>query len=154
VDAVDREIVQALAEEARLTMAEVGRRVGLSRTAALARVRRLEESGVVTGYHAAVRWPEDPGRHVARVGIRTDTRDTGRYVRRLAALDGFREAETTSGDFDLLVRLETPTAEALDALLDEIKSWPTTTRTTTFVVLRRYGPDPGGMDGPTGRPGG
>ena len=139
MDAIDRAIVQVLAEDARATMTEVGRLVGLSRTAALARVRRLEAAGVITGYHAAVRYPEDPGRHVARVGIQTDTRDTGRYVRRLAGLEGFREAETTAGGFDLLVRFETATAAELDSLLDEVKSWPTTTRTTTFVVLRRYG---------------
>jgi DNA-binding Lrp family transcriptional regulator len=99
----------------------------------------LEEAGVIAGYHAEVRHPDDPGCHVARVGIQTDTRDTPRYVRRLATLEGFREAETTAGAFDLLVRFEASTAEALDGLLDEVKSWPTTTRTTTFVVLRRYG---------------
>ncbi len=139
MDGIDRQIVQALVDDARLSMAEVGRMVGLSRTAALARVRRLEDAGVITGYHAAARYPEDPGRHVARVGIQTDTRDTVRYVRRLATLEGFREAETTAGAFDLLVRFEAPTSQELDALLDEVKSWPTTTRTTTFVVLRRYG---------------
>lgn len=139
MDDIDRVILRVLQEDARLPMAEVGRRAGLSRTAALARVRRLEDAGVIQGYHADVRFPEDPGRHVARVGIVTDTRDTPRYVRRMAALEGFREAETTAGAYDLLVRFEAPTAEALDALLDEVKSWPTTTRTTTFVVLRRYG---------------
>lgn len=142
MDPVDRAIIRALVEDARLSMAELGRRVGLSRTATLARVRRLEAEGVITGYHAAVSYPDDPGRHVARVGIQTDTRDTGRYVRRLAELDAFREAETVSGAFDLLVRFEAPTAAALDAALDEVKTWPTTTRTTTFVVLRRYGDAP------------
>lgn len=138
MDEVDRAIVRALRDDARLTMAELGRQVGLSRTAALGRVRRLEGAGIITGYHAAVRLPEDPSRHVARVGILTETRDTARYVRRLRTLAAFREAEAVSGTFDLLVRLEAPTAEALDAVLDEVKSWPTTSRTTTFVVLRRY----------------
>ena len=138
MDEVDRSIVRALRDDARLTMAELGRQVGLSRTAALGRVRRLESDGVITGYHAHVRLPEDPSRHVARVGILTETRDTGRYVRRLQGLAAFREAEAVSGAFDLLVRFEAPTAEALDGVLDEVKSWPTTIRTTTFVVLRHY----------------
>lgn len=142
MEQIDQAIVYALTDDARMSMAELGRRVGLSRTATLARVRRLETDGVITGYHAAVRFPDDPSRHVARVGIQTDTRDTGRYVRRLAELDGFREAETVSGAFDLLVRFEAPTAALLDEALDEVKSWPTTTRTTTFVVLRRYGSQP------------
>ncbi|CAN5454153.1 Lrp/AsnC family transcriptional regulator [soil metagenome] len=139
MDDVDRAIIGALTEDARLTMAELGRLVGLSRTTVLGRVRRLEGAGVITGYHAHVRLLDDPSRHVARVGILTETRDTARYVRRLAGLEAFREAEAVSGSFDLLVRFEAATAEALDATLDEVKSWPTTTRTTTFVVLRRYG---------------
>lgn len=142
MDRIDHAIVRELSDDGRLSMAELGRRVGLSRTAALARVRRLEDDGIITGYHAAIRFPGDPGQHVARVGILTDTRDTGRYVTRLTDLPAFREAETVSGAFDLLVRFEAPTAAELDAVLDEVKSWPTTTRTTTFVVLRRYGADP------------
>jgi Lrp/AsnC family transcriptional regulator, leucine-responsive regulatory protein len=139
IDDVDRAILRVLAADGRLAMADVGRAVGLSRTAALARVRRMEAAGVITGYHAHVRLPEHPAAHVARVGVLTDTRDTARYVRRLRDLDAFREAEAVSGAFDLLVRFEAPTAEALDVALDEVASWPTTIRTTTFVVLRRYG---------------
>ena len=138
MDDVDEMIVWALAGDARLSMAALGRGIGLSRTATLARVRRLERDGVITGYHAAIVRPHDASRHVARVGILTDTRDTGRYVRRLAGLPEFREAESVSGTFDLLARFEAPTAAALDAALDEVKRWPTTVRTTTFVVLRTY----------------
>lgn len=138
VDQLDRSIVRELARDARLSMAELGRQVGLSRTAVLARVRRLERDGVIRGYHAEVAWPEDPAVHVARVGIETDTRDTARYVKRLAGMAEFREAEAVAGAYDLLVRVEAPTAAALDSALDEIKRWPATVRTTTFVVLRRY----------------
>ena len=138
MDDLDHAIVRELPHDARLTMAELGRSVGLSRTAALARVRRLERDGIIRGYHADVALPEDPAAHVARVGIETDTGDTARYVRRLSAMPAFREAEAVAGAYDLLVRFEAATAADLDATLDEIKRWPATTRTTTFVVLRRY----------------
>ena len=139
MDDIDRAITQALAAEGRLSMTELGRRIGLSRTAVLARVRRMEREELIRGYHADVANPDDVRRHTARVGIETDTRNTSRYVRSLSGLPGFVEAETVSGSFDLLVRFETDTAADLDALLDEIKTWPATIRTTTFVVLRRYG---------------
>ena len=139
VDELDGRILSELAADARLTMADLGRRVGLSRTATLARVRRLERDGVIVGYHATIRRPEAPSRHIARIGIVTDIRDTARYVRRLQQLPAFREAEAVAGSFDLLVRVETSTAAALDAVIDEIGGWPGTVRTTTFVVLRRYG---------------
>jgi len=54
LDDIDRTIVCALQEEARLTYAELGRRVSLSPAAVTERVHRLEDSGVITGYHAAV----------------------------------------------------------------------------------------------------
>ena len=52
LDAIAWKILEALQRNARLTFAELGRKVGLSTPAAAERVRRLEEAGVITGYHA------------------------------------------------------------------------------------------------------
>ena len=47
IDDLDRRLLAVLASDGRSTMADLGRRVGLSRTAALARVQRLEREGVI-----------------------------------------------------------------------------------------------------------
>ena len=138
MDPVDEHLVALLRDEARLTMAELGRRVGLSRTATLARVHRLEAAGVIRGYHADVAGPDQGRSHAARVGVVVRTPDVGAYVRRLAAFDEVEELETVAGEFDLLVRIAAPSAERLDEVLDRINGWRETVRTTTFVVLRRY----------------
>jgi Lrp/AsnC family leucine-responsive transcriptional regulator len=54
VDDVDRALLGELQRDARLTFAELGRRVGLSPPAVADRVQRLEEDGVIGGYHAAL----------------------------------------------------------------------------------------------------
>jgi Lrp/AsnC family leucine-responsive transcriptional regulator len=54
LDAINRELLAALQADARLTNAELGRRVGLSAPAVADRVARLVESGAITGFHAAV----------------------------------------------------------------------------------------------------
>jgi Lrp/AsnC family transcriptional regulator, leucine-responsive regulatory protein len=54
LDAIDLAIVGELQADARTSLAELGRRVGLSPPAVADRVQRLEETGVITGYHAAV----------------------------------------------------------------------------------------------------
>lgn len=54
LDAVDRRIVTELQAEARISNAELGRRVGLSPSAVSERVIRLERAGVITGYHVHV----------------------------------------------------------------------------------------------------
>ena len=54
LDETDWAILRTLQENARMPFAEVGRQVGLSAPAVAERVRKLEESGVISGYHAVV----------------------------------------------------------------------------------------------------
>ena len=54
LDAIDRSILRELQLDARISNAELGRRVGLSAPAVSERVTRLERAGVITGYHAHV----------------------------------------------------------------------------------------------------
>src|SRR5579863_6501931 len=61
LDTIAWKIVENLQLDARMSFAELGRKVGLSTPAAAERVRRLEEAGVITGYHAAV--------DVAKLGV-------------------------------------------------------------------------------------
>jgi len=137
VDDVDGELLRLLREDARMPMADLGRRVGLSRTATMARVRRLEEAGVIRGYHADVAGAPQQS-HAARIGIVLRTPDVASYVRRLTSLPEVQEVESIAGELDLLVSIATPTADRLDEILDRINGWRETVRTTTFVVLRRY----------------
>ena len=54
LDAIAWKILEHLQHNARLSFAELGRKVGLSTPAVSERVRRLEEAGVVTGYHVGL----------------------------------------------------------------------------------------------------
>jgi Lrp/AsnC family transcriptional regulator, leucine-responsive regulatory protein len=127
--------------DGRITMADLGRRVGLSRTATLARVSRLEREGVIRGYHADVTLAPRAD-HVARVALVVRTRDVGAYVRRLLAIDECQEVESVAGEYDLLARFAAETAARLDEILDRLNGWRDTVRTTTFMVLSRSGRDP------------
>lgn len=137
LDDLDRALLALLAADGRATMAQLGRGVGLSRTAALARVQRLERAGVIRGYHADVTPPEAPT-HRARVGLVLRTQDVAAYVRRLSALPEVSEIETVTGEYDLIALLAAPSAERLDTVLDQIQGWRETVRTTTWMVLKRY----------------
>lgn len=138
MDQLDQQLLRLLEADARLSMAELGRRIGLSRTATLARVRRLEEEGAILGYRAELRAELAPRSHVARVAIVVRTPDVAAYVRRLATIPELEEAESLAGEYDLIVRFATDGAERLDAILDRINGWRETVRTTTWIVLRQY----------------
>ena len=76
LDKTDRKILEIVAADARISMTELARRVSLSKTPVLARLRRLEELGVIQGYAAQI----DPVRlgldHIAFVEVKlTDTRE-------------------------------------------------------------------------------
>ncbi|MEP6705644.1 MAG: Lrp/AsnC family transcriptional regulator, partial [Acidobacteriota bacterium] len=53
-DEIDRKILKELQEDARVSYAELGRRVGLTTPAVIERVRKLEDSGVIRGYRAEI----------------------------------------------------------------------------------------------------
>lgn len=137
MDTVDERLLEVLRTDARLPMAELGRRVGLSRTAAMARVRRLERDGVIRGYHADIA-AEPAGTHRARVGILVRAPSPDVYLSRLTAMPEVTEVESVAGEFDLLVGIAADSAARLDEALDRINGWRETVKTTTFVVLRRY----------------
>ena len=138
LDQLDRALLSLLAADARATHTELGRAVGLSRTAVLARVQRLERAGIIRGYRTEIVLPGTAAAHRARVGLVVRTADVAGYVGRLHALPEVQEVETVAGEFDLLVLLSAPDAAALDQALDRIAAWRETVRTTTWVVLKRY----------------
>jgi DNA-binding Lrp family transcriptional regulator len=138
IDALDRRLLELLAVDGRTSMADLGRAVGLSRTAVLARVQRLERDGVIRGYRADVTLPRVAAAHRARVGLVVRTTDVAGYVQRLTAVPGVTEIETVTGEYDLIVLVTASSAAELDAVLDRLAGWPETVRTTTWVVLTRY----------------
>ena len=112
IDSIDRRILQALQAEARLTFDELAGRVGLSASAVLRRVRRLEETGVIAGYAALVR-PEALGLGLtACVNVRLD-KHTDRHAR--TPMDEFKaavqawpevvECVSLTGEMDYLLRV-------------------------------------------------
>lgn len=139
LDDLDRALLSRLVADGRATMAELGREVGLSRTAVLARVQRLERAGVIRGYRAEIVLPATAAAHRARVGIVLRTADVAGYVRNLEGLPGVTDIETVTGEYDLMVLVTAASGAELDALLDRIQGWRETVRTTTWVVLTRYG---------------
>ncbi len=119
IDETDRALLALLAENARLPVATLARRLDLARTTVQARLERLERSGVIAGYTLRLS-PEAraPLRATALVSI--EPRSGPAVLARLKSLPEVRRVHTTSGRFDLIVTIEAESTEALDATLDRI----------------------------------
>src|SRR5436309_5875103 len=81
-DATNLRLLAELQADARLSLAELGRRVGLSSPAVAERLRRLEQEGVIRGYHAEV----DPRSLGLTLGVIIRIRPAPRQLRDVAQL--------------------------------------------------------------------
>jgi Lrp/AsnC family transcriptional regulator, leucine-responsive regulatory protein len=139
LDAFDRRIVAAVAEEGRIGLAELAARVGLSRSPVQARLRRLEARGVIRGYRAVID-PALVGRdHVAFVEVRlSDTREAAlaafnAAVRRIPEIEA---CHMIAGSFDYLLKVRSEGMPAYRAILAEtISTLPHVAATSTYVAM-------------------
>ena len=136
VDPTDRALIAALRANARATYAELARVVGLSAPAVHDRVRRLEQAGIVTGYHAAVA-PVALGLGVsALVGIhQSDDVEQDDLAARLAGVAEIEDCWFVAGEEAFVVKVRVPDVDALEHTLGVLRRIPGVARTRTTVVL-------------------
>ena len=136
LDAVDRTIITALRANARIPYADLARLVGLSGPSVADRVRRLEQIGVVTGYHAAVA-PAALGLGVvAIVGIeQSDSGDQDEIAEHLPALSEIEDCWFVAGDESFILKVRVADIDALEKTLGRLRKIPGVSRTHTTVVL-------------------
>jgi Lrp/AsnC family leucine-responsive transcriptional regulator len=136
VDDVDRALLDALRTNARATYAELARVAGLSAAAVHDRVAKLEATGVITGYHAAVA-PAALGLSMgALIGVFvTDQADTAAVEAAIAALPEVEDCWFVAGEESYVVKVRVPDVEGLEQLIGTVNRINGVARTRTTVVL-------------------
>lgn len=119
-DATDQRVLTELQTDARLSMRELGRRVGLSAPAVTERVRRLEDAGVITGYSARVA-PKPLGRAIsAFIGVQDSGKRDPELVKWAQKRDGVLECHSVTGENSCMLKVALPDVQALEDLLGEL----------------------------------
>jgi Lrp/AsnC family transcriptional regulator for asnA, asnC and gidA len=136
LDDTDRAILRELQRNARTPFSEIARRIDMSSATVHDRVKRLEEEGVIRGYHADVE-PTAVGLDVeAVVGFRIVQGRSEETLSRLEELEEVQEILLTTGEWDALVQLVTPDTDGLRELMfDRIPDIDGIERSQTMVVL-------------------
>ncbi|PPK95311.1 Lrp/AsnC family transcriptional regulator for asnA, asnC and gidA [Kineococcus xinjiangensis] len=134
VDAVDRELIQHLQDDGRMSYAALAKAVGLSEAAVRQRVQRLLEGGVMQV--VAVTDPMTVNlMRQTMIGIRVDG-DTRQVAARLAEVPEVDYVVLCAGSFDVLCELTCADDEQLLELLNsQIRSIPGVRSTETFLYL-------------------
>lgn len=139
LDDMDRRILTVLATDGRISMTALGRRVGLSKTPVTARVKRLEASGVITGYRAELSARKLALEHVAFLEVRlSDTREQSlrEFNRAVRMIPDVEACHMIAGGFDYLLKVRTKDINDYRRVLGEqISRLPHLASTSTYVSM-------------------
>jgi Lrp/AsnC family transcriptional regulator, leucine-responsive regulatory protein len=120
LDRLDARILAELQADGRLSVVELGERVGLTGTPCARRVRQLEQSEVILGY-AAILDPPRLGLNVqAFVQVKLDRHtdeNVEQFQRELGALEQVVSCFATTGEYDFMLQIVAPDLEALSVLV-------------------------------------
>ena len=134
LDAIAWKILEHLQHDARMSFAELGRKVGLSTPAAAERVRRLEEAGVITGYHAAVNMSRlGVPIHVSmRLTIPGGDLQIARTVAAIKELPEIARCHRITGDESFVIEAHLVSVRHLEALIDRLSAFGATATSTVL----------------------
>jgi Lrp/AsnC family leucine-responsive transcriptional regulator len=136
---VDRALLAALARDGRASFTELAERVGLSVSAVHQRVRRLEQRGLITGYHAKIDAKSLGLGLTAFVSITPiDVAQPDDAPARLAHLTEIEACHSVAGVESYILKVRVPSPDALEVLLQKIRLAANVTTRTTVVLSTFY----------------
>jgi len=137
LDDIDRNLVALLQMNARESVANLARQLGVARTTVIARIARLEKNNVIAGY--GVRLGQDvlDASIQAYVGIKLMPKYGRDLQKRFARMPEIQLLCAVSGEFDYVAWLRADSPDRLNDLLDEIGALEGVERTTTSIILAR-----------------
>ena len=133
-DQYDQKILALLVDDARLSVSDISRQVNLSRSAVTERIRRLEESGTITGYHAHTSISKEEG-VTAYLALTFRPLSCDLIQPLIDAIPEVKLAHSISGDLDLLLLLQAPSMTRLNEIRNEMDAWPNLDKIVTHMCL-------------------
>ena len=128
-----------LAGNARITGADIARKLNLSLPAITERLRKLDRSGHISKYTIQMNRQKLDLNLLAFIQVWIDHSKAGHVVEIIVALNEVLECHHIAGDYDLLLKVLVKDTTALEELLvKKIKGIKAVTRTSTTIILSTY----------------
>lgn len=137
IDGIDKTILRALMHDARIPILSIAREVGISGAAIHQRLRKLEQSGIISGSKFVINTKVLGYTTMAFVGIYLDKAVSNpKAVKQLEKIPEVIECHYTTGNWSVFIKILCKDNEHLMQLLNkEIQSIPGVSRTETFISL-------------------
>jgi Lrp/AsnC family transcriptional regulator, leucine-responsive regulatory protein len=134
MDAIDLKICGALQENARLTYADIGARVGLAASSVHDRVRKLERTGVIRAYRAEIDFDQAGLPITAFVALALRPESPSDIPKRIAEFPIVESCYSVAGDNSYALIVRAPDTGALEELLDALRGKLEVTTRSTIVL--------------------
>jgi Lrp/AsnC family leucine-responsive transcriptional regulator len=134
MDAKDRNIIRFLEEDARLTYAEIGDRVGLAASSVHDRVRKLEKSGVIRGYRADLNLGQSGYPITAFVSLALRASSPTDIPAKVAEFPLVESCYSVAGDNSYVLVVRAPATKDLEELLDALRAKMDVITRSTIVL--------------------
>lgn len=139
IEDTDAEILRLLSRDGRMSFTDLAKQTGLSVSAVHSRVRRLEQRGVIRGYHADI----DP--HMLDLALTAfvsvkpiDPAAPDDAPERLAGVAAIEACHSVAGDESYILKVRVATPLALEQVLQEIRAAANVSTRTTVVLSTPY----------------
>ena len=132
LDALGIKILRELQHDARISFSELGRRVGLSSPAVAERVKKMEEAGIINGYHAKLNRERIGYPILAFIFVTMTKEKYDRFYEFSEETADIRECHCISGEESFLLKVITGSVSHLDELIDKLAAFG---ETKTSIVL-------------------
>lgn len=138
LDAIDRKILALLQDNARRSLVDLAKRIGLSRSATQERLTRLETTGVIIQYTVKTAASALPlTRGLLAIKLQKDG-TCAALVRRLMDFSEIKSCYTVAGTIDVILLVETENPHALSRLRETIAAMPEVATLETTLILTTH----------------
>ena len=138
LDDTDRQLIALLRRDARLPLATLAARLGVSRGTVSNRLRKLEDAQVIVGYSVLLKPEAEPAQIRAWMWVLVDGNQTRAVVASLLGEPGVVGLHDTNGRWDLLAELRAGSMAELSRLLERVRLTAGIRNTETSILLASH----------------
>ncbi|TDM09148.1 MAG: AsnC family transcriptional regulator [Ideonella sp. MAG2] len=138
MDDTDRQLISLLRQDARLSVATLAQKLGVSRGTVTNRLRKLEDEQVIVGYTVKLRPDAQPNQICAWMGVVVEGNQTRLVIASLLGEPGVAALHDTNGRWDLLAEIRADTMAELSQVLERIRLIKGIRSTETNIHLATY----------------
>ena len=138
LDDTDHQLIALLRQDARLSIATLAAKLGVSRGTVTNRLRRLEDEQVIVGYGVRLRPDAEPDQIRAWMAVLVEGNQTRAVIASLLGEPGVEALHDTNGRWDLLAELRAESNAALSAVLERVRLVKGIAATETSILLATF----------------